>query len=165
MSSNAVINGEKIEKDNLIFEVLGCLDQASVEVGSAKLKAGDEISRILTQIQKDLASFSSIVAKCEPANHLQGGVAPAAHLGGETNQKLDWLENQIKSLEESVEIPKKFILSGESELEVRLNLARVAVRKTERRAVSLDRYQKLPKEMLDYLNRLSWLLFLLSLNS
>lgn len=163
MSTNTSIKGQQLEKDNLIFEVLGCLDQCSVEIGAAKLKANDEVSQVLTQIQKDLAGFSSIVAGYEEENHLQGGVAPAAHLGGETSQRLSWLESQIKKLENQIDIPQNFVLPGRSELEVRLNLARVIVRKTERRAVSLNRHQELSQEFLDYLNRLSWFLFLFSL--
>jgi cob(I)alamin adenosyltransferase len=78
--------------------------------------------------------------------------------------KLNWLEKQIKNFESKVNIPRKFVLSGNSELEVRLNLARVGARETERRVISLNRYQDLPREMLDYLNRLSWFLFLLAIN-
>jgi cob(I)alamin adenosyltransferase len=162
MSTTSTINGQKIEKDNLIFEVLGCLDRCGVEIGSAKLEAGENITNILTQIQKDITFFSSVVAKCEPENHLQGDAW--SHLGGETNQKLNWLKNQIKSLEDNVDIPKNFILPGKSELEVRLNSARVAVRTAERRLISLNRHQDLPQEFLDYFNRLSWFLFLLSLS-
>ncbi len=148
MATKTELTGKKLDKDNLIFEVLGCLDQCSAEIGSASLKADDKTSQILNQIQKDLADFSSIVAECEKNN---------------INQRLDWLKNQVNQIESQVDIPQKFILPGKSELEVRLNLARVAVRKAERRAVSLNRYQKLPEEFLDYLNCLSWFLFLIGL--
>jgi len=149
MFTDSTINGHKIEKDNLIFEVLGCLDRASVEIGSAKLIAENEVSQILTQIQNHLADFSAVISQCQNKN---------------LNQQLVWLEKQIKKFESKIDIPKKFVLSGDSELEVRLSLARVAVRKTERRVISLSRYQKLPQELLDYLNRLSWFLFLLAIS-
>lgn len=162
MSTNTTINGQKLEKDNLIFEVLGCLDQCSVEIGSAKLTADDEISQILTKIQKDLTNFSSIVAGYNEQGAFPRMVAGAD--SSEVEQRLDWLEKKIKDIEKEVNIPPKFIFPGKSEFETRLNLARVAVRKTERRAVSLNRYQDLPEEFLDYLNRLSWFLFLLGLS-
>ncbi len=173
MSTDSTINGQKIEKDNLIFEVLGCLDQSVAEIGFAKLKSGENINQILTQVQKDLSGFSSIVAGCkkqEASPRMVAGTDSSEversnlDLGGETGQKLDWLEDEIKSFEESVEIPQKFVIPGKSELEVRLNLSRVAVRKTERRVVSLNRYQDLPEDLLEYLNRLSWLLFLLAIS-
>ena len=162
MPTDSTINGQKIEKDNLIFEVLGCLDRASVEIGSAKLIAENEISQILTQIQNHLANFSSFIA-----GYNGQGVSPRMVAGtdsSEVERRLNWLDKQIQSFESKIDIPRKFVLSGDSELEVRLNLARVSVRKTERRVISLNRYQDLPREMLDYLNRLSWLLFLLAIN-
>jgi cob(I)alamin adenosyltransferase len=163
MSTDSTINGQKIEKDNLIFEVLGCLDRASVEIGSAKLIVESEISQILTKIQNDLADFSSIIAGCK-----KQGASPRMVAGTDSSEveqgKLNWLEKQIKNFESKIDIPKKFVLSGDSELEVRLSLARVGVRKAERRVISLSRYQKLPQELLDYLNRLSWFLFLLAIN-
>lgn len=165
MSTDTVINGQKLEKDNLIFEVLGCLDQCSAEVGAAKLKADDEIKQILTQIQKDLATFSSVVAGCNGGASPQSSTSEVLRSDSSDGGSLNWLENQISQLEERIDVPQKFILSGESEFEVRLSLARVAVRKTERRAVSLGRYQDLPQDFLDYLNRLSWFLFLLSLTT
>lgn len=153
MSTDTRINGQNIEKDNLIFEVLGCLDESSVQIGAAKLKAGDEKSKILTQIQKDIAGFSSLVAGCNGQ-----GASPLER------SELNWLETQIKQIENQVDVPQGFVLPGKSEFETRLNLARVAVRKAERRLVSLNRYQDLPSEVLDYFNRLSWLLFLLAIS-
>ncbi len=162
MSTDTRINGQNIEKDNLIFEVLGCLDQSSVEIGAAKLKADEEKSKLLTRIQKDIAGFSSFIA-----GYNGQGFSPRTVAGTDSSEversELNWLEKQIKEIENQVKVPPKFVLSGKSELETRLSLARVAVRKTERRLVSLNRYQDLPLEVLDYFNRLSWFLFLLGL--
>lgn len=158
MSTNTKINGEDIEKDNLIFEVLGCLDQCGVEIGSAKLEAGEDITNILFHIQKDITFFSSLVAGC------LSSTSEVLRSNSSDGGSLNWLEDKIKELEEKKEIPQQFILPGKSELEVRLNLARVAVRTAERRLVSLNRHQDLPQEFLDYFNRLSWLLFLLIIN-
>lgn len=156
MSTYTKINGENIEKDNLIFEVLGCLDQCSARIGSAKLMADDNVSEILTEIQKHLAELSSLAAGISTSEVLRSDSLEGS--------LLDWLEVQIEKFEQKVTIPEKFIIPGKSELESRLNLSRVAVRQAERRSVSLNRYQDLPEEFLEYLNRLSWLLFLLGLS-
>ncbi len=150
MATKTILTGKQLDKDDLIFEVLGSLDELSAVIGLAKVKAGGKQQKLLSKVQKDLILFSSILAQNNPEK-----VSP----------KLDWLEEQIKIYEKKVDVPKKFVLSGESELEVRLNLVRVAVRKAERRAVSLNRHQKLPEEFLDYLNRLSWFLFLLAISN
>ncbi len=139
---------KRVDKDEPVIEVLGCLDESSVVLGSAKLKADNEIKKILTRVQEDFNLFSAVIAGCKNDN-LKG--------------RLEWLEEQIEYFERQIDIPDKFVLPGRSELQIRLNLARVIVRKTERRLISLNRYQQLPSEILDYFNRLSWFLFLSAL--
>ncbi len=75
-----------------------------------------------------------------------------------------WLEEQIASLEKSVDIPKEFILPGDSQAGAALDLARTVVRRAERRVAELlHRGDISNKELLRYLNRLSSLLFVLEL--
>lgn len=132
-------------KDNLIFEVLGTLDEVSGWLGLVRTIS--EFSEVLTKIQQDISIFSSFIAGYGQAK---------------AGSKLSWLVQKIRKLETQVKIPKDFILPGKSEIEARLNLARATVRRAERRLVSLSRYQEMPKDMLEYFNKLSWLLFLLA---
>ncbi len=144
------VAGEEISKDKLVIELLGSLDEASAVIGLAKVKVDKGSQKLLTRIQKDLGSFSSLLAQCKDNN---------------IDQRLTWLEGKIKAEEKKTDIPKQFVLSGKNELEARLNLARVVVRRAERAAVKLSKQKNIEQGFLDYLNRLSWFLFLLGLES
>lgn len=150
MATKTHLAGKKISKDNLVFEVLGDLDEVSAGIGLAKVKADPNQKKLLTQVQKDLSFFSSILAQCQD---------------DKIEQRLKWLEKEIKKLEKGIDISKKFVLPGKNELEARLNFARVVVRRAERKAVKLSEQKDLDQSFLDYLNRLSWLVFLLSLEA
>jgi cob(I)alamin adenosyltransferase len=61
---------------------------------------------------------------------------------------------------ERVDLPPKFVIPGGSELSARLDVARSAVRRAERRVVDLKSSGDLPDEtVLRYLNRVSDALF------
>lgn len=150
MATKTNLAGKETSKDNLVFEVLGDLDEVSAVIGLAKAEMDSKQTKLLTQIQKDLSFFSSILAQCQD---------------NKIDQRLNWLEKEIRKWEKEIDISEKFVLSGENELESRLNFARVVARKAERKAVKLSKQKDLDQSLLDYLNRLSWLLFLLTLES
>lgn len=150
MATKTNLAGKKIDKDDLIFEVLGSLDKVSAAIGLAKVKANIKEQELLSKVQKDLSFFSSVIAECG---------------NDEVDQRLDWLEKEIEDKESEMEISKEFVLPGKNEIEARLNFARVVVRQAERKAVKLNKQTTLDQCLLDYLNRLSWFLFLLGLES
>jgi len=151
MAKFTFLKNKKRSKDALIFGVLGDLDELNCFLGWAKIKGKKSDSACagrLEKIQRDLIAISSSVASCGD---------------GSIKKRLASLESQIKTLEKKVPLTKEFILPGKSELGVRIHLARAVARRVERRAVALSRRQKVSPEVLNYLNRLSWFLFMLSL--
>ncbi|MBT7601760.1 MAG: ATP:cob(I)alamin adenosyltransferase [Anaerolineae bacterium] len=74
------------------------------------------------------------------------------------------LETQTDTLSAQVQMPKEFILPGETRGSGALSLARTVVRRAERRiAELLDAGELENQELLRYLNRLSSLCFVLEL--
>jgi cob(I)alamin adenosyltransferase len=70
------------------------------------------------------------------------------------------LESDIDRYMERVDLPPKFVIPGGTELSARLDVARTAVRRAERRVVDLKAAGELPDDItLRYLNRLSDALF------
>lgn len=132
-----------LKKDDFVFEVLGDLDELNCFLGLAK--AVSEKKAILTKIQKDIMIISSIVSGAK------------IKFSG-----LLWLEKKIGKIDKQ---PKGFVFPGRNEPEVRLQMARAVARRAERRLVKLAKKRKIEKEILDYLNRLSWFLFVISLES
>ena len=73
-----------------------------------------------------------------------------------------WLEKQIESLENSVVLPREFIVPGESTASGALAMARTVVRRAERRTIELFESGEISKSvLLAFLNRLSSLIFIL----
>ena len=69
---------------------------------------------------------------------------------------VDALEEVIDRYMERVDLPPKFVIPGGTELSARLDVARAAVRRAERRVVDLKQAGDLPDEtVLRYLNRAS----------
>ena len=75
-----------------------------------------------------------------------------------------WLEGQTDVLSKLVEMPKEFILPGDSVAGAALSLARAIIRRAERRVVELFDTEEIKNADLQrYLNRLSSLCFVLEL--
>jgi cob(I)alamin adenosyltransferase len=86
----------------------------------------------------------------EAAQRLEPGVSKV------TPAMVDELEGVIDRYMDRVSLPPKFVIPGGSELSARLDVARAAVRRAERRVVDLKLAGELPDEtVLNYLNRLS----------
>ena len=72
-----------------------------------------------------------------------------------------WLETTTDDLTARVELPREFVLPGESAPGAALDVARTVARRAERQVVALKRGDHQPSEaVLGYLNRLSSLLFI-----
>ena len=77
-----------------------------------------------------------------------------------TQDMVDRLERDIDRYMERVDLPPKFVIPGGTELSARLDVARTAVRRAERRVSQLHREGELADDtVLAYLNRLSDALF------
>ena len=76
---------------------------------------------------------------------------------------VEQLEDWIAEFEAQVEMPREFVVPGDSRPGAALHLARTVVRRAERRAVRLAHEGLLANgQVLRYLNRLSSLLFVLA---
>jgi cob(I)alamin adenosyltransferase len=79
-------------------------------------------------------------------------------------RRVQWLEEQTDKISAWVEMPKEFILPGDSPAGAALSLARTIIRRAERRIAELLHAGLIKNpELLRYLNRLSSLCFALEL--
>jgi cob(I)alamin adenosyltransferase len=138
------------------MEALGALDEASASLGLARAGCrAPQTAPILVRIQRDLYGLMAEVAAA-PGNADRFRTIQAEHV--------TWLETQTDALEASVEVPKEFILPGDTPAGAALSLARAVVRRAERRLAELhDQGEVANPELLRYLNRLSSLCFVLEL--
>jgi len=73
------------------------------------------------------------------------------------------LDELLAQTEAAIELPREFVVPGETRLSAALELARTIVRRAERRAVAIGRSDPQPDDQLvPYLNRLADLLWVLA---
>jgi cob(I)alamin adenosyltransferase len=79
--------------------------------------------------------------------------------------RVEWLEQQTDQVTSKIELPKEFVVAGDSLSGAHLDLARTVVRRAERIVVHLVHDGLVENiQLVRYLNRLSSLLFVLSLH-
>jgi cob(I)alamin adenosyltransferase len=138
-------------------EAYGSVDEAASALGLARAAAerGGELYEDVLRLQGELFIAGAELATApEAADRLEAGVSRV------TQEMVDRLERDIDRYMERVDLPPKFVIPGGTELSARLDVARTAVRRAERRVSQLHHEGELADEtVLTYLNRLSDALF------
>ena len=146
----------RVAKYHARIEAVGTLDESTAALGLARAQCVDPHSgTILLQAQRDLYRLMAEVA-ATPENAEQFRFIDSARIA--------WLEQQTDTLSTLVEMPREFILPGDSLAGAALSLARTVIRRAERRVVELfDSREITNPDLQRYLNRLSSLCFVLEL--
>ena len=146
----------RVAKYHVRIEAVGTLDESTAALGLARAQCRDPQSRkILLDAQRDLYKLMAEVA-ATPENAEKFRFIDATRVA--------WLEGQTDALSRLVEMPKEFILPGDSVAGGALSLARAVIRRAERRVVELFDAEEIKNpELQRYLNRLSSLCFVLEL--
>jgi cob(I)alamin adenosyltransferase len=148
--STGLGDGTRVPKDSLRVEAYGTVDEANSALGVvlSTPHLPPEIIRCLTEVQHDLFDLGGEL--CIPG-HL---MINAAHI--------ERLEKELDALNEGLPPLKEFILPGGGHAAAACHLARTVCRRAERRCWSLARVEVVSPEALQYLNRLSDLLFVIA---
>ena len=143
-------DGSRVEKDSARVEAYGTIDEANSAIGV--ILAEDSLSlpirECLTEIQHDLFELSGEL--CIP-----GHSAIEKHFIDRLEKNLDHFNSDLPPL-------KDFILPGGGAAAAACHIARSIVRRAERRVLSLRKVESIRDEALEYLNRLSDLLFVIA---
>jgi cob(I)alamin adenosyltransferase len=149
--------GGRVPKSGGRPEAYGAVDEAASALGMCRAAAGEdaELSADILRIQNELfVAGAELATAPKAAGRLEEGVSKV------TPDMVDRLEQDIDRYMARVDLPPKFVIPGGTELSARLDVARTAVRRAERRVVDLKSGGDLPDEtVLRYLNRLSDALF------
>lgn len=141
-------DGSRLSKCSPRIEAIGEVDELNCALGVLLAKALPEAVRdALVAIQHDLFDLGGELAA--PGVQL---LAPG---------RVAWLEQTIDRFNAHLPPLKEFILPGGGEAAAVCHLARAVCRRAERRLVGLDREETLRPVLLEYVNRLSDLLFVL----
>jgi cob(I)alamin adenosyltransferase len=149
-----VLGRERVPKYALRPEAYGTVDEASAFLGMARAHANEAaVKTALLTIQRDLYTMMADLATLPET---------ATRDPWLTEARLDWLEAQTEAFGQQVEMPKAFIVPGDSPSSACLEVCRTVVRRAERLVARLSHEGELRNDVpLKYLNRLSSLLFVM----
>jgi len=143
-------DGSRVPKDGPRVEAYGCVDEANSAIGVVLAVPGipAEVAELLTRVQHELFDLGGEL--CIPGHR----AIQASHVLA-LEQALDTFNGRLPPLQE-------FILPGGGPAAAACHLARAISRRAERRSWTLARAEAVAPEPLQYLNRLSDLLFVLA---
>ncbi len=154
--TTGLLGNERVKKYHPRPSTYGVVDEAQAALGLARAVIRDpEAASTVYQVQRDLYLMMSEMAATEEN---------AAKFRKIDAEKVAWIEAQIEDFGGRVEMPREFTISGETLSGAALDLARAIVRRAEREIVRLvDDGLLENRELVRYINRLSSLLYVLSL--
>jgi cob(I)alamin adenosyltransferase len=143
-------DGSRVPKDDARVEAYGAVDECNSAIGVVLAVEGlpADVRDVLTAIQHELFDLGGEL--CIPGHR----AIQAAQVSG-LEQSLDAFNDQLPPL-------KEFILPGGGTAAAACHLARTICRRAERRCWTLARTQTVAIEPLQYMNRLSDLLFVIA---
>jgi cob(I)alamin adenosyltransferase len=146
--TTGLADGERLPKDSLRVVAMGDVDELNATLGLLLAQSlPDYLIDPLKQIQHDLFTLGGELSM--PRNTLM------------KQEAVTRIEDQIEALNADLPPLKEFILPGGGMAASCCHLARTVCRRAERQLVALDREERLSPTLLQYLNRLSDLLFIM----
>ena len=151
----SVLGRERVPKYAIRPDAYGTVDEVSAFLGLARAQAQDQRVRgLIISIQRDLYCLMGDLATVPES---------ATRPPWLSADRLDWLETQTDALGVEVEMPRAFIVPGDSIVGATLEIARTITRRAERLVARLAHEGELRDDApLRYLNRLSSLLFVMA---
>ncbi len=151
----SIIGKTRLLKDELQIEVYGTIDELNSVLGIVNAHNQNiETTEIITTIQKNLIDISTVIATV------------SEKLNSEVLHNLEKLTSSIETIidEYDSNLPelRSFVIPGGTKSAAFCHQARTICRRAERLTVSLIKEQPIYKVVVQYLNRLSDLLFVLA---
>ena len=149
--TTTLLGAGRLGKDDPRIAVLGDIDEASSFLGLARAEAGEELGRLLLELQRLLYRIMGDVAMPKEDNFV-----------GE--EDLSFVDTALEEWKARTEIPKEFVIPGESRLGALLDVARSVTRRAERSLVAAGYTGEHPYAV-RVVNRTSDLLFVVARNA
>lgn len=153
--STALFGGARVPKNHIRIESYGTVDELNSYIGLIRDYIEDEALRdVLKEIQDRLFTLGAILATDPSKDNLK---TPDLH-----DKDVSYLESKIDGMEEQLPALKHFILPGGHPAVSFCHIARCVCRRAERMTVALNENEPVLPVVIQYLNRLSDYLFVLS---
>jgi cob(I)alamin adenosyltransferase len=152
----SLLGGRRVPKFHLRPETYGTVDELNSFIGLARTVSEDErVKETLLRIQNHLFIIGSELALSQrDRNFLKGEISQS---------EVDWLTQLSADFEASIQPEPRFVIYGETYVSSVLDIARAVSRRAERRIAQMRSKRMLANpKILEYLNRLSDVLYLLA---
>ena len=169
-TTGLLYGGTRIGKDDPRTEAYGTIDEAIAALGIARANLGVKrrtgtlgpaiggLAPLILRFQRELFVVGAELATNPDAwDRLQDGVTRVSEA------MVQGVEAVLVELEANLEMPREFVVPGETPTSAALELARTILRRAERRSVGLSRDGLVPGPyLIPYLNRLADLVWVLA---
>ncbi len=169
-TTGLLYGGARIAKDDARAEAYGTIDEAVAALGVARANVG--LKARIGLLPRGLGGFGETILRLQRELFVVGAelaTNPDAWdrlEDGRTRVSaamVEGLDTLLAAVEPHIEMPREFVVPGETPTSAALELARTVVRRAERRAVALRREGLVPGDhLVPYLNRLADLLWVLA---
>ena len=149
--TTTLLGSGRMGKDDPRIAALGDIDEASSFLGLARAEAEGDVKSLLLELQRLLYRIMGDLAMPKEENVVGAG-------------DLTFLDSHLERWRTKTEIPKEFVVPGESRLGALLDVARSVVRRAERSLVAAGCERDHPYAV-RATNRLSDVLFVVARNA
>jgi cob(I)alamin adenosyltransferase len=160
--TTGLLFGGRISKDDPLTEAYGTVDEAVAFLGVARAFLTEpefsDLPDLILRYQRELFVVGAELATNPSArDRLQDGVTRVSE------EMLVALESELALREGQIEMPREFVVPGNTQASAALEVARTVLRRAERRVVALTRSGNFASDWLvPYINRLADLLWVLA---
>ena len=153
--TTALFGGKRVSKAHLRIDTYGTVDELNSYIGLVRDQSVNASRKnVLVEIQDRLFTIGSILAT-EPGN-------TKVKVPSLSEADVTVLEKEIDAMEVQLPPMKSFVLPGGHQSVSFCHVARTVCRRAERLVIALDAQEKVDPLIVQYLNRLSDYLFMLS---
>ncbi len=146
-------NNKRVSKSNPRIKAYGAVDEINSFLGIILSNQIDEdIKNMLTRVQNDLFVVGSDLSNSD-LNDSRNRIS---------EEMIEFLEKNIDQLEKELPSITNFILPGGHSLASLMHFSRAVTRRAESQVIFLSENEKINKNCIKYLNRLSDFLFVLA---
>jgi cob(I)alamin adenosyltransferase len=170
-TTGLLYGGDRVRKDDARTEAYGTVDEAVAAIGLARAELGMKaqygvlsasfggLGDLLLRLQRELFVVGAELATTPGARDRQeDGVTRVS------SSMVEGLDSVLRETEAAIELPREFVVPGETRVSASLEVARTIVRRAERRTVAVAAADTAlaAGQILPYLNRLADLLWVLA---
>ena len=160
--TTALFGGTRVPKHHIRIESYGTVDELNSHIGLIRDQdMSDLYKNVLIEVQDRLFTVGAILATPPEKETLKNGQPRLQNLGI-LESDIEFLENEIDTIEEALPPMTHFVLPGGHTTVSYCHIARCVCRRAERLAVHLNDIEPTDERVIKYLNRLSDYLFVLA---